>query len=91
MCDRISTVLTGDRVADKIASAHTNQHLVEPAEEQFLVFNALDTLALVQSHFYDGGRGNWYVQTPSPVLLRSIILSNGEIVPFEFVQEYDET
>lgn len=64
---------------------------MEPTEEQFLVFNALDTLALTEGHFYDGGRGNWYIQTPSPVLPRSIILPNGEIVPFEFVQEYDET
>jgi hypothetical protein len=63
---------------------------VEPTEEQFLVFNALDTLALILGDFYDERQGNWYIQTPSQILPLSVILPNGEIVPFEFVQDYDQ-
>jgi hypothetical protein len=63
---------------------------VEPTEEQFLVFNALDTLALVQGDFYNERTGNWYIQTPSSILPLSVILPNGEVVPFEFVQDYDQ-
>jgi hypothetical protein len=62
---------------------------VEPTEEQFLVFNALDTLALILGDFYDERQSNWYIQTPSQILPLSVIVPNGEIVPFEFVQDYD--
>ncbi len=63
---------------------------MEQTEAQFLVFNALDTLALVEQHFYDRNRGNWYIITPSSVLPISVILPSGEISPMEFVQEYDD-
>lgn len=64
---------------------------MEPTEEQFLVFNALDTLALINYDFYDRERGNWYIDTPSPALPRSVILPSGEVIPFEWVQSYDDT
>jgi hypothetical protein len=35
---------------------------VEPTEEQFLVFNALDTLALILGDFYDERQGNWSLE-----------------------------
>lgn len=63
---------------------------MEPTEAQFLVFNALDTLALINYDLYDRARGSWYIDTPSPVLPRSVILPSGEVVPFEWVQDDDE-
>lgn len=47
---------------------------------QYLIINALDTLALLENTFYEDG-GNWYVNTPSPVLPIAMILQTGEIVP----------
>lgn len=63
---------------------------MEPTEEQFLVFNALETLAIVLYSFYNSISGLWYLETLSPTLPISVILPNGEIVPFEFVQDYDQ-
>ncbi|PSF38131.1 hypothetical protein C7H19_06580 [Aphanothece hegewaldii CCALA 016] len=60
---------------------------MEPTEEQFLVFNALETLALIQGSLYDERRGYWYILTLSPILPISIILPSGEIVPLQFVQD----
>lgn len=60
---------------------------MESTEEQFLVFNALETLALIQGSLYDERRGYWYIQTLSTVLPISIILPDGEIVPLTFVQD----
>lgn len=57
---------------------------MEPSEEQFLVFNALDTLELVQYSFYDREMREWYIATPSPLLPVSKILPNGDIVPTNF-------
>jgi hypothetical protein len=63
---------------------------VEPTEEQFLIFNALDTLALIQIHFYDANQGYWYIQTPSPILAISVIAPAGEIFPLNFIQTDDD-
>ncbi len=54
---------------------------MEPSEEQYLIINALQTLDLLQSTFYDEDSGNWYINTPSPVLPIAMILQNGDIVP----------
>ncbi|MDV2996496.1 MAG: hypothetical protein N4J56_006150 [Chroococcidiopsis sp. SAG 2025] len=54
---------------------------MEPTEEQYLIINALDTLDLLQNGFYDESTGDWYIQTPSPVLPISIIQHDGEVVP----------
>ena len=54
---------------------------MEPSEEQYLIINALQTLDLLQSTFYDEDSGNWYINTPSSVLLIAMILQNGDIVP----------
>lgn len=62
---------------------------MEPTEAQFLVFNALDTLAIILYSFYNPSSGIWYIETLSPILPTSVIVPDGEIVPFEFVQNYD--
>lgn len=54
---------------------------MEPSEEQYLIINALQTLDLLQSTFYDEDSGNWYINTFSPVLPIAMILQNGDIVP----------
>lgn len=54
---------------------------MEPSEEQYLIINALQTLDLLQSTFYDEDSGNWYINTPSSVLPIAMILQNGDIVP----------
>jgi len=41
---------------------------MEPSEAQYLIINALTTLDLLQNTFYDEDSGNWYINTPSPVL-----------------------
>lgn len=60
---------------------------MEPTEEQFLVFNALETLALITHGFYSSANGYWYIETLSPILPIAVILPDGEIVPFEFTRE----
>ena len=57
---------------------------MEPSEAQYLIINALDTLDLLGSNFYDEDTGDWYIQTNSPVLSDSIIRQNGEIVPIDW-------
>lgn len=57
---------------------------MEPSESQYLIINALDTLALLENSFYDAGSGNWYISTPSPVLPIAMILQNGDIVPINW-------
>lgn len=54
---------------------------MEPTEAQYLILNALETLELLGSHFYDRNSGNWYIQTLSPALPYSMLLQNGDIVP----------
>lgn len=60
---------------------------MEPSEAQYLIINALDTLDLLGSNFYDEDTSDWYIQTPSPVLPNSIIRQNGEIVPIDWRSE----
>ena len=40
---------------------------------------------------YDEQKGFWYIETPSPVLLRAAILQSGEIVRIDELKDYDET
>ncbi|MEW6496969.1 MAG: hypothetical protein AB1589_31275 [Cyanobacteriota bacterium] len=54
---------------------------MEPSEAQYLIINALDILELLENTFYDQDSGNWYIQTPSPVLPIGMILQTGDIVP----------
>jgi hypothetical protein len=60
--------------------------MVEPTEEQYLIIQALDTLELIGSHFFDGETGDWYIQTPSPILPHAIILPDGSIVSLNWRQ-----
>ncbi|MDF5706610.1 MAG: hypothetical protein PUP90_02730 [Nostoc sp. S4] len=54
---------------------------MEPSEAQYLIMNALTTIDLLGNTFYDEDSGNWYINTPSPVLPIAMILQNGDIVP----------
>lgn len=54
---------------------------MEPTEFQYLIIKALQALGLLEYDFYDQGRGEWYIATPSTGLPISIILLNGDIVP----------
>lgn len=54
---------------------------MEPSEVQYLIINALDTLDLLERQYYSRDNGNWYIETPSPVLPITMILQNGDIVP----------
>lgn len=56
---------------------------MEPTEEQFLVFNALDTLQLLRRDFYDAQSSVWYLETLGPVLPLCRLMSGGEILPLE--------
>lgn len=47
---------------------------MQPSEAQYLIINALETLDLLQNSFDDQGSGNWYINTPSPVLPIAMIL-----------------
>ena len=60
---------------------------VKPTEEQYLVLNALETLDLLYFKLYDQKEAIWILITPSPVLPRSYLLQNGEIVSFEEISE----
>ncbi|NES25834.1 MAG: hypothetical protein F6K41_44845 [Symploca sp. SIO3E6] len=62
---------------------------MEPSDEQYLIINALDTLGLLNYQLYDRDTGNWYIETPSTNLSRSVITPTGEIYPTEWVQYYD--
>lgn len=55
--------------------------MMETSEAQYLIINALITLDLFGNTFYDEDSGNWYINTPSPVLPIAMILQNGDIVP----------
>ena len=57
---------------------------MEPREEQFLVFNALETLEIVLYSLYDEDDGSWYISTLSPTLPVAKILPNGDITPVNF-------
>lgn len=70
-----------------LAGSDFGSKLVEPTEVQFLVFNALDTLACIQMHFYNQQNGYWYIQTPSRILPLSVIMPDGEIYPLAFIQD----
>jgi hypothetical protein len=52
---------------------------LEPTEAQYLIINALETLELLQQQTFDSDTGNWYVSTPSRVLLIAMILPSGDI------------
>jgi hypothetical protein len=54
---------------------------MEPTEEQFLVFNALE---IVLYSLYDPDDGSWYISTLSPILPVAKILPDGEITPVNF-------
>ncbi|NDJ22839.1 hypothetical protein GS682_14585 [Nostoc sp. B(2019)] len=54
---------------------------MEPSETQYLIINALTTLDLLGNTFYDEESGNWYINSPSPILPIAMILQNGDIVP----------
>ena len=54
---------------------------MEPSEEQYLIINALDTLGLLGSSFYDPQEGAWYIETLSPILPIAKIMPDGEIIP----------
>lgn len=58
---------------------------MEPSESQYLLINALQTLELLERDFYDRDNGNWFIQTPSPVLPIAVILQTGDIVSLEFL------
>jgi hypothetical protein len=60
---------------------------VEPTEEQYLVINALETLDLLLFRLYDEEEGFWMLITPSPILPRSYLIQNGEIVSSEDILE----
>ncbi|MBE9034079.1 hypothetical protein [aff. Roholtiella sp. LEGE 12411] len=54
---------------------------MEPSEAQYLIINAFTTLDLLGNTFYDEESGNWYINSPSPILPIAMILQNGDIVP----------
>lgn len=56
---------------------------MEPTEEQFLVFNALDTLQLLRRDFYDAQSKVRYLETLSPILPLPRLMPDGEILPME--------
>jgi hypothetical protein len=58
--------------------------MIEPSEAQYLIITALETLDLLGSHFYDEDTGDWYIQTPSPVLSYAVLLQDGSIVPIDW-------
>jgi hypothetical protein len=60
---------------------------VEPTEAQYLIINALETLALLQQRTFDRDTGNWYIRTSSPVLPIAMILPSGDIVPTNWTSE----
>jgi hypothetical protein len=62
---------------------------VEPSDAQYLIINALQTLALISYDWYERDRGLWFIATPSSILPRAVILQNGEVYPIGWVQDYD--
>jgi hypothetical protein len=62
---------------------------VEPSDEQYIIINALETLAFLIYQLYDRDTGNWYIETSSTNLPRSVITQTGEIYPIEWMQDYD--
>jgi hypothetical protein len=54
--------------------------------QQALIIQALDTLELLGSHFFDEDTGDWYIQTPSLNLPHAIILPDGSIVSLNWRQ-----
>ncbi|MFB2937146.1 hypothetical protein ACE1B6_18020 [Aerosakkonemataceae cyanobacterium BLCC-F154] len=60
---------------------------MEPTEEQYLVLNALDTLALLRDYRYDEDTGIFIIITLSPVLPLAILRPNGEVTLIEPVSE----
>jgi len=57
--------------------------VMEPTEEQYLVLNALDTLGLLITYFFDDGTGCYYLRTVSRILPISKLLADGEITSIE--------
>lgn len=62
---------------------------MEPSNEQYLIINALEILGFLEYQLYDQDTGNWYIETSSTNLPRSVITQMGEIYPIEWVQDYD--
>lgn len=60
---------------------------MERTEAQYLVFNALEALGLVRRDVYDDDTGVWYLETLSPVLPVSRLMSDGEILPLKVSYE----
>jgi hypothetical protein len=60
---------------------------MEPSEAQYLIINAIDTLALLENTVYDEDNQIWYISTHSPVLPLAMLLANGEITPVTPVSE----
>jgi hypothetical protein len=57
---------------------------MNPTEAQYLVINALETLALLIDRRYDEDTGNWYIRTQSSILPLALLLPNGEIFPIDW-------
>ncbi len=60
---------------------------MEPTEEQYLVLNVLDTLALLRDCRYDEDTGIFIIITPSPVLPLALLRQDGEVTPIEPISE----
>lgn len=61
---------------------------MEPSEAQYLIINALQTLDLLADNLYERDRGLWFIETPSPIPARAVIMQDGEIQPINWVQDY---
>ena len=60
---------------------------MEPTEAQYLILDALETLDSLRFRMYDEEAGFWVLLTISPVLPRSYLLQNDEIISFEDMSE----
>ena len=60
--------------------------IMEPSDEQYLIINALQTLELLERYLYERSRGLWFIETPSQVLPRAVIMRDGDIYPVDWVQ-----
>jgi hypothetical protein len=56
---------------------------MEQTEDQYLVFNAFESLELITRQFYDVVTGTWYLETVSQVLPVCRLMPDGEILPLE--------
>lgn len=56
---------------------------MEPTEEQYLILNALETLAILIDYRYDEETGLFFIRTISPILPLSILGRDGDILSIE--------